>query len=100
LQSKNRSVSRSIRFYTDPKGKQIKGEGRQQKSIKINISEWVIPFSLILSGQTYIARGLAAILNATTPLFTVIAAHLWTRDENFSVNKLNSSTSLEWGSSV
>lgn len=32
----------------------------------------VIPFSLILTGQTYIASGLASVLNATTPLFTVL----------------------------
>ena len=32
----------------------------------------VLPFSLIVVGQTYIASGLASILNATTPLFTVI----------------------------
>jgi drug/metabolite transporter (DMT)-like permease len=32
----------------------------------------VLPFSLIVTGQTYIASGLAAILNATTPLFTML----------------------------
>jgi drug/metabolite transporter (DMT)-like permease len=32
----------------------------------------VLPFSLIVLGQTTIASGLASILNATTPLFTVI----------------------------
>jgi drug/metabolite transporter (DMT)-like permease len=31
----------------------------------------VLPFSLIVTGQTYIPSGLASILNATTPLFTV-----------------------------
>jgi drug/metabolite transporter (DMT)-like permease len=32
----------------------------------------VLPFSLILTAQTQITGGLAAILNATTPLFTVL----------------------------
>jgi len=32
----------------------------------------VIPFSLIVIGQTFIPSGLASILNATTPLFTVM----------------------------
>ena len=32
----------------------------------------VLPFSLIVTGQTYILSGLASILNATTPLFTVL----------------------------
>lgn len=32
----------------------------------------VLPFSLIVMGQTFIPSGLASILNATTPLFTVL----------------------------
>jgi len=32
----------------------------------------VIPFSLLVAGQTYISSGLASVLNATTPLFTVL----------------------------
>ncbi|MBT4891006.1 MAG: DMT family transporter, partial [Rhodospirillales bacterium] len=41
----------------------------------------VIPFTLIIWGQFYIASGLASIFNATTPLFTVIVAHFLTTDE-------------------
>ncbi|WP_193177799.1 DMT family transporter [Oricola nitratireducens] len=41
----------------------------------------VIPFSLIVWGQGHIASGVASILNATTPLFTVLAAHVVTSDE-------------------
>ena len=41
----------------------------------------VIPFCLIVWGQQHIASGLASILNATTPLFTVIVAHFLTADE-------------------
>ena len=48
----------------------------------------VIPFSLIVWGQTQIASGLASILNATTPLFTVIVAHLLTTDEKMTGNRL------------
>src|SRR5262245_1778128 len=36
----------------------------------------VLPFSLIVSGQTWIPSGLASILNATTPLFTVLVMAL------------------------
>ncbi len=32
----------------------------------------VLPFALIVTGQTYIPGGLASILNATTPLFAVV----------------------------
>lgn len=41
----------------------------------------LIPFCLIVWGQTQIAGGLASILNATTPIFTVIVAHWLTADE-------------------
>lgn len=41
----------------------------------------VVPFYLIVWGQAHIASGLAAILNATTPLFTALVAHGLTRDE-------------------
>lgn len=41
----------------------------------------VLPFSLIVWGQTALASGLASILNATTPLFTVLVAHALTAEE-------------------
>lgn len=41
----------------------------------------VLPFFLIVWGQHRIASGLASILNATTPLFTVLLAHWLTPDE-------------------
>ena len=41
----------------------------------------LIPFALIAWGQTQIGSGLASILNATTPVFTVVLAHFLTRDE-------------------
>lgn len=40
----------------------------------------LIPFSLILWGQTHIASGLASILNATTPIFSVIVTHAFTSE--------------------
>jgi len=48
----------------------------------------VVPFSLIVWGQTHIASGLAAILNATTPVFTVLVAHVMTADEKLTWNRL------------
>jgi drug/metabolite transporter (DMT)-like permease len=47
-----------------------------------------IPFSLIVWGQTHIASGLASILNATTPLFTVLIAHLLTADERLTKGRI------------
>src|SRR5580704_11747841 len=34
-----------------------------------------VPFCLVAWGQTHIVSGLAAILNATTPLWTMIVTH-------------------------
>ncbi|MBU8848063.1 MAG: DMT family transporter [Desulfobacterales bacterium] len=48
----------------------------------------VIPFSLITWGQKYIDSSLAAILNATTPVFSVILAHFLTKDEPLTKNRL------------
>lgn len=48
----------------------------------------VVPFSLIVWGQQHIASGVASILNASTPLFTVLLAHPLTRDEKLTRGKL------------
>ena len=40
--------------------------------LAIGLLNNVIPFSLIVAGQSFIPSGLASILNATTPLFTVM----------------------------
>lgn len=47
-----------------------------------------IPFSLIVWGQQHIASGVASILNAATPLFTVIFAHFLTSDEKMNAGRL------------
>lgn len=47
-----------------------------------------LPFSLIFWGQTAIASGLASILNATTPLFTLVVAHILTADEKIDRTKV------------
>jgi drug/metabolite transporter (DMT)-like permease len=48
----------------------------------------VIPFTLFGWGQTKIASGLASILNATTPIWGVVVAHLFTNDERMSPRKI------------
>ena len=48
----------------------------------------VIPFNLIVWGQTEISGALASILNATTPLFTVLVAHALTKDEKMTPAKI------------
>jgi drug/metabolite transporter (DMT)-like permease len=47
-----------------------------------------IPFTLIVWSQRHIAAGLASVLNATTPLFTVLVAHAFLHDEKLSPGRL------------
>jgi drug/metabolite transporter (DMT)-like permease len=47
----------------------------------------LLPHTLNAYGQTQIGSGLAAILTASTPLFAVVFAHLFTRDERMTVFK-------------
>lgn len=42
----------------------------------------LIPFSLIVYGQTMIDSGLSSVLNATTPLFAALVGHFATSDPN------------------
>jgi drug/metabolite transporter (DMT)-like permease len=47
-----------------------------------------LPFALFGWGQTHIASGLASILNATTPIWGVVVAHVFTHDERMSPRKI------------
>jgi drug/metabolite transporter (DMT)-like permease len=49
----------------------------------------VVPFSLIFAGQTQLGAGVASVLNATTPFWTLIFANALTSDEKLSWNKLS-----------
>ncbi len=63
-------------------GQRMRAEGRVWAAFfGMGLLNNVVPFVLIVWGQHHIASGLASILNATTPLFTVLAAHLLTPDE-------------------
>ena len=48
----------------------------------------VVPFTLFVLAQGRISGGLASILNATTPLWTVLVAHVFTLDERLSLPKM------------
>ncbi|MCT8268034.1 DMT family transporter [Afifella sp. JA880] len=47
-----------------------------------------VPFSLITFATVEIGAGAASILNATTPIFTVLIAHVLTADEKMTTNKV------------
>jgi drug/metabolite transporter (DMT)-like permease len=46
-----------------------------------------VPYCLISWGEQYISSGLASLLQATTPIFTVILAHFLTDDEPITMTK-------------
>ncbi len=54
----------------------------------LGVFQAALPFALISWGETSIESGLAAILNGTTPLFTIIIAHLWLHDEKISLPRV------------
>jgi drug/metabolite transporter (DMT)-like permease len=46
-----------------------------------------VPYSLFAWGETRITSGLAAILNAATPIFTILVAQVFTHDEKLNWDK-------------
>ena len=70
------------------------------KRRKITLTKWfaihiigmailnnIIPFTMILNGQKEIGSGLASIVNAMTPIWTVIIANFLTTDERMTARK-------------
>ena len=55
--------------------------------VVLGILNNVVPFCLIVWGQTHIASGLAGILNATTAIFSVLLAALVYPDERLTLRK-------------
>lgn len=54
----------------------------------LSLFSTAIPFTLLYWAQTQIASGLAAILNAMTPIFTLLVAHVFTSDERLDARRL------------
>ena len=55
--------------------------------IGFSVFNTVLPFVLIVWGQSRTTGGMAAILNATAPLFGIFLAHVLTHDEKLSWSK-------------
>lgn len=54
----------------------------------VGVMNTAVPFTLITWGEQNIDSGLATVLNATVPLWTLIFAHVALADERFSAQKL------------
>ena len=64
--------------------------GRQERLalLFVGVMNTAVPFTLITWGEQNIDSGLATVLNATVPLWTLIFAHVALTDERFSPQKL------------
>ena len=56
--------------------------------IVIGMFNSLMPYALIAWGEQHISSSLAAILNGSTPIFTVLIAHYFTSDERLTVGKV------------
>ncbi|MBB3655342.1 drug/metabolite transporter (DMT)-like permease [Rhizobium sp. BK650] len=63
-------------------------KGRWREFLVLGILNNALPHALIFFGQTRIGAGLASILNATTPIWTVLIANYLTSDEKISTAKI------------
>lgn len=61
---------------------------RWRELLVLGLINNALPFTLIFLGQTKIGSGLASILNATTPLWAVLVAQVFTTDEKITPAKL------------
>lgn len=69
-------------------GERIPFATRWQAFAGMGLFNNAIPFTLFFWAQTHIPSGLASILNATTPLFTVLVAHVATDDDKLTRARL------------
>lgn len=53
----------------------------------LGVLSYAIPFALFPLAQANLASGVAAIINALTPIMTVIVAHFWVNGERMTVSK-------------
>jgi drug/metabolite transporter (DMT)-like permease len=54
----------------------------------MGIFNTALPFTLISWGETRIDSGVAAILNSSVPLFTIMIAHFWLHDEKITAARI------------
>lgn len=69
-------------------GVRVPLSGRIVPFVVLALISNVIPFGLIAWSQQHIPSGLSSILNAATPLFTVLVAQALTRDEKLTAGRL------------
>ncbi len=70
-------------------GAELPKSGRALAALALlGLGNNALPFALIAWGQTHLAAGLASILNAATPVFAVLVAHVFTAEEKLNRFKI------------
>ncbi|MFD0916293.1 DMT family transporter [Pseudahrensia aquimaris] len=79
----------ALHIYLASRGQRLSGSGGLWLAFAgMGLLNNIIPFSLIFYGQQEIGAGLAAIINAMTPIWTLLIAHRFTADEHLSTSKI------------
>lgn len=70
-------------------GRSLAGLGPAWKHLAVMaLVHNALPFALFNWGELYIDSALASILNGTTPLFTILLAHIFVQDDRLTPNKI------------
>ncbi|GGA60544.1 DMT family transporter [Pelagibacterium lentulum] len=75
-------------FFLALRKPKITDLGLIAKLALLGIFSYALPFALFPLGQTALASGVAAILNAMTPIMTVIVSHFWVGGERATPYKI------------
>lgn len=78
----------ALALWAVVRGRGLRGPRAWRPLLVMGLLNNALPFSLIFWSQMRIDGGLASILNATTPLFTVLLAHVLTTDERLTPGRL------------
>ncbi|GCE31541.1 membrane protein [Dictyobacter alpinus] len=70
----------ALLLYVKAIGRPLDLRARWRHYLIVGIINSALPFTLIATSELFLTAGLAAILNATTPLFGAIVAALWIKD--------------------
>jgi drug/metabolite transporter (DMT)-like permease len=82
-------ASAALIVYVYASGRRMPTSLRQWGPFAVmGILNSLVPYSLIAWGQIHIESGLASILNATTPLFSVVLTHFFSHEERITPGRI------------
>ena len=79
----------ALALYLRWRGTPLPGDGVVWRAfVGVGLLNNLIPFALLFWGQMVLSSALASVLNATTPLFSLLIAHVLTADEKLALHKV------------